>query len=296
VWNPEWYVLVVDDEPDVLKLTEMILRNMEVEGTPVRVYTASSKDEAIYVIDKHLSEQFGPGLLTVALIDVVMETDTAGLELCDYIRNTLHNNMAQIYIRTGQPGIAPERDVIDRYDISGYFTKVEATEDKLYTMIKSGVRQFILTSFSLINTMMLNDIIASSRVSQEQIGASMQEKLNMIAETRGGGSQAGLAIWVADKPIVTVGFDEQDAEARRQRLSTLPGIPLSPMGDHYMVDADSLDALIVIPGVAPNPDVVFLGTGHNLPRAELVYMLISWTMRSLGQLWLAAGERAYSPQ
>lgn len=291
MWNPEWYVLVVDDEPDILKLSELVLRNIEVEGTPVRVFTAASKAEAIYVLDKHLSEEFGPGLLTVALIDVVMETDTAGLELCDYIRNTLHNNMAQIFIRTGQPGIAPERDVIDRYDISGYFTKVEATEDKLYSMVKSGVRQFVTTSFSLINTMMLNDIIASSMISQEQIGASMQEKLRMVAEVRGG-SESGMAIWVEGRPIVTVGYDEEEADRRRQHLSTLPAMPLGPMGEYMMLDTETRDALIVIPAIEGNPTINFLGSGHNLPRADIVYTLIAWTMRSLAMLWVAAGQRA----
>jgi len=45
------------------------------------------------------------------LIDVVMETDTAGLELCQYIREKMKNQLTRIYIRTGQPGIAPERTV-----------------------------------------------------------------------------------------------------------------------------------------------------------------------------------------
>ena len=67
-----------------------------------------------------------------------MESDTAGLELCEYIREKQQNRLTQFYIRTGQPGIAPEREVIDRYDINGYFTKVELTEDKLYSLVKAG--------------------------------------------------------------------------------------------------------------------------------------------------------------
>jgi CheY-like chemotaxis protein len=292
MWFPEWRVLIVDDEPDVLKLSELALKNMEVDGVPVRVFTAASKAEALKVIQEHLSEPAGPGLLTVALIDVVMETDTAGLELCDYIRNTMHNSFAQLYIRTGQPGIAPEREVIDRYDISGYFTKVEATEDKLYTMIKSGVRQYLLTSFSLVNTMMLNDFIATSVVSQEHMSASMTEKLVMIATQRGG-ADSGMAIWVSDVPVTTVGYDLSEAETRRQRLSKGHAMPLGPMGETIVVDAENHEALIRIPAGPSNPSVDFLGSGHSLPKTDFIYMLLAWSMRSLGTLWEAAGQRVY---
>jgi hypothetical protein len=43
--------------------------------------------------------------------------------------------------------------VINRYDINGYFTKVEATEDKLYTTVKSGVSEimFAQTAVSLLD-------------------------------------------------------------------------------------------------------------------------------------------------
>ena len=87
--------------------------------------------------------------VAVAFIDVVMETDTAGLELCQFIREKQRNRRHTLYIRTGQPGVAPERSVIDRYDISGYFTKVELTEDKLYSLVKAGARQFDFTNMAL---------------------------------------------------------------------------------------------------------------------------------------------------
>src|SRR5437870_6971123 len=153
MWIPEWNVLVVDDAPDVLQVTKLVLKNMEVDGIPVKVHTAASKAEAIDLLNSTFVEPGGPGTLAVAFIDVVMETDTAGLELCDYIRNELQNPLAHLYIRTGQPGVAPERSVIDHYNISGYFTKIEATEEKLYTLVKSGARQYWFTSLSLVSLM-----------------------------------------------------------------------------------------------------------------------------------------------
>jgi CheY-like chemotaxis protein len=136
-----WNVLVVDDEPDVLAVSRLAMRDIEVDGTPIRLHTAASKREAIALLDTTLATGSGPSL-AVAFIDVVMETEQAGLELCQYIRETQRNSLTQLYIRTGQPGVAPERSVIDRYDINGYFTKAETTEDKLYSLVKAGVRQY----------------------------------------------------------------------------------------------------------------------------------------------------------
>src|SRR6516162_8172483 len=128
----EWEVLLVDDEPDVLSVSKLAMKRFEVYGLPLKIHTAGSKAAAVEILRQ------SPALLptlTVAFIDVVMESDTAGLELCEHIREKLNNKITQLFIRTGQPGVAPERSVIDRYDINGYFTKVEATEDKPYTLI-----------------------------------------------------------------------------------------------------------------------------------------------------------------
>lgn len=144
-----WDVLVVDDEPDVLTVTKLALRDMRVYGLPLRIHTVASKAEAIALLHGMKIPGAPETMISVALVDVVMETDHAGLELCEFIRKDLGNQYMQVYIRTGQPGVAPERKVIDEYDISGYFTKVEATEQKLYTMVKTGVRQWLTYGYAL---------------------------------------------------------------------------------------------------------------------------------------------------
>ncbi len=110
MFEKEIPVLLVDDEPDVLAVSQLAMKGFEVFGLPVRLYTAESKAKAIELLESEfaVAAQIG-AKLNVAFIDVVMETDSAGLELCDYIRNTLGNRFTQIYIRTGQPGMAPER-------------------------------------------------------------------------------------------------------------------------------------------------------------------------------------------
>jgi CheY-like chemotaxis protein len=164
----EWQILLVDDEPDVLSVSKLAMRNFEVYGLPIRIHTAASKAEAIELL-KQLN-RLRHTVIAVAFIDVVMETDTAGLELCDYIRGIYDNKAMQLYIRTGQPGIAPERKVIDQYDINGYFTKTEMTEDKLYTLVKSGCRQVLYIGSSVMLSNLLNNLIeAGTRENMQQI-------------------------------------------------------------------------------------------------------------------------------
>lgn len=168
----EWNILIVDDEPDVLTVSKLALRDIEVFGLPVRLFTAPSKAAAIDLLNEELMIEGTPeGSLAVAFIDVVMETEHAGLELCNYIRNELRNTSSQLYIRTGQPGIIPERDVIDKYDISGYFTKVEATEQKLYTFVKSGIRQWYSIYYANLIADFTNFMISNSLTKEQMLQA-----------------------------------------------------------------------------------------------------------------------------
>ena len=96
----EWGILIVDDEPDILQVSRLAMQHFEVYGLPLRLHTASSKAQALQMF------QTAPALLpsmAVAFIDVVMETDTAGLELCQVLREEQGNRVTQLFIRTGSP-------------------------------------------------------------------------------------------------------------------------------------------------------------------------------------------------
>ncbi len=130
-----WKVLVVDDEPDVRRLTSLNLRSFEFSGRPLELVEASSAAEAKARLAEHPD-------IAMALIDVVMETDDAGLRLVEYIRKELGNRMIRLVIRTGQPGVAPERFVIDNFDIDDYKDKTELTVQKLYTTVRTALKGF----------------------------------------------------------------------------------------------------------------------------------------------------------
>ncbi|MEO5350632.1 MAG: DUF3369 domain-containing protein [Magnetococcus sp. YQC-3] len=132
--NP-WRILVVDDEPDMLSLTRISLDGFNFDGRPLEIVTAGSGSQARQLLAE--GNRFA-----VAFIDVVMETPDAGLQLVNYIRKDLQDHAIRLIIRTGQPGLAPEKKVIDEYDIDDYKEKTELTAWKLYTTLRTTLKSY----------------------------------------------------------------------------------------------------------------------------------------------------------
>jgi signal transduction histidine kinase len=133
--GPRWKVAVIDDDPAVHSGTRFALADYQLNGQPLEILSASSAAEGRDLLASH------PDFAAV-LLDVIMETDSAGLDLVHYIRNTLKNETVRIILRTGQPGQAPERRVIVDYDINDYKAKTELTADKLFTSLTAALRSY----------------------------------------------------------------------------------------------------------------------------------------------------------
>lgn len=130
-----WVLLVVDDEEAVHAVTELALRDFTVAGRPLSFLHAYSRQEGQAMLDAHPH-------IALVLLDVVMETEHAGLELVEYVRNVLKNRFMRIVLRTGQPGQAPELDVITRYDINDYRNKTELTRERLCSTVHTGLSAY----------------------------------------------------------------------------------------------------------------------------------------------------------
>ena len=132
--NP-WKILVVDDEEDVHKITELALNDYTFESRKVQLFKAFSSTQAKEVFKNEND-------IALILLDVVMEEDHAGLNFINYVRNKLNNQMVRIVLRTGQPGKAPEHEIITKYDISDYKSKTRFTVQKLFTTVTSCLRAY----------------------------------------------------------------------------------------------------------------------------------------------------------
>ena len=134
-FSPPWRILVVDDDGDVHETSRFALSGIRILGRPLSLLHAMSGREALETLRTE-------GNIAVILLDVVMESEDAGLRLVDVIRNELKLVNTRIILRTGQPGHAPECETIARYDINDYKTKGELTQEKLFATLTSAIRSY----------------------------------------------------------------------------------------------------------------------------------------------------------
>ena len=130
-----WKVLLVDDEPEVHEVSRLILDGLNFEGREIELLSAGSAAQAREVLAQQDE-------IALVLLDVVMETDDAGITLVQHVREQLGDKDIQIVLRTGQPGMAPERDVVLRYEVNGYFLKTDITAQRLHSIVISALRGY----------------------------------------------------------------------------------------------------------------------------------------------------------
>jgi signal transduction histidine kinase len=137
---PAWKILIVDDEKDIITITKLALQDYKFQNGNLIFFEAHKKEEAKKILLEHED-------IALIFLDVVMECNYDGLELVKFIREDLKNELIQIVLRTGQPGYAPEKEVISNYKINFYQTKAELTENKLFTLTAS-----LLNSYHALKT------------------------------------------------------------------------------------------------------------------------------------------------
>lgn len=129
-----WKLLIVDDDPDVHQATRMALRGVTFRGRTLEFIDAYSGTQALECLQKNPDT-------AVVFLDVVMETDDAGLRAALHIRERGFT-LVRLIVRTGFPGRAPERQVIVDYDIHDYQDKTGLSVQKLFTSVISALRAY----------------------------------------------------------------------------------------------------------------------------------------------------------
>ena len=130
-----WRILIVDDDHEVHAVTRLSLRRFVFEERPVELISAYSAAEAATLLAETSD-------IALILLDVVMETEDAGLKFVRHVRQTLGNRAVRIVLRTGQPGSAPEQEVIVDFDINDYRAKTELTHERLTVCTITALRSY----------------------------------------------------------------------------------------------------------------------------------------------------------
>ncbi|MCC5827205.1 SpoIIE family protein phosphatase [Alkalimonas sp.] len=171
-----WSILIVDDEPEMHHVTTMALRDYSFQQRKLSFISAHSAAEAKSILQQQND-------IALILLDVVMETDDAGLKLVRYIRDELNNHLVRIILRTGQPGQAPEQKVVQEYDINDYRSKTELTVQRLTTTITSALRAYLaISQLEQLNQTLEAKVAARTR----QLEAANAKLKQSLAELEAG--------------------------------------------------------------------------------------------------------------
>jgi DNA-binding MarR family transcriptional regulator/CheY-like chemotaxis protein len=169
-----WKILIVDDDAEVHTITQLALREVVFEGKSLVFLSAYSAQEAKQLIQTHPET-------AIILLDVVMETEDAGLHLVHFVREELGNALVRIILRTGQPGQAPENVVATNYGIDDYKTKTELTAQKLTISVVTALRAFS----TLITLMELSRGLESEIIQHKQTEINLRvSEMTAIAKVQ----------------------------------------------------------------------------------------------------------------
>jgi signal transduction histidine kinase len=163
-------VLVVDDDEDVLQVTRLVLSRYRFDDRALELICAASGQEAIDLLSQRDD-------IAIVLLDVVMESDDSGFRVVDFIRNTLNNHILRIILRTGQPGLAPERQVINDYDINDYIAKTEATTDRIALSMTNALRGYR----DILRAKYLTHRLLTVKLEQQQALKACRAKSELLA-------------------------------------------------------------------------------------------------------------------
>lgn len=130
-----WIILIVDDEEIVHRNLEIALREMVHANKGVEFMHAYTATEAKKIITAHPA-------IAVIVLDVMMEKDDAGLTFIQFLRSEAENKDTRVLLYTGQPGIAPKREVSDKYVIDGYLDKNKSNQEDCYVAVRLALTSY----------------------------------------------------------------------------------------------------------------------------------------------------------
>ncbi|RUO80653.1 diguanylate phosphodiesterase [Idiomarina tyrosinivorans] len=212
-----WTLLIVDDDKEIHAVTKMALSGVNIAGKRLEFAHAYSGAEALDYLREHDD-------VALVLLDVVMETDDAGLQVAKAIREELKNDELRIVLRTGQPGYAPEESVVKNYDINDYKTKTELTRSRLLTTVFSSIRSYQQLRTINENRRGLRKIIhsASNLMERHSIINFSEGVVTQIASLLGIHAEGVVGARVeSEKDVMVLGAAGHYAKSIHQPLSSV---------------------------------------------------------------------------
>ncbi len=258
-----WKVLVVDDEKDIHLMTSLALESLNFKDKKIQFLNAYSAQQAKEILSKEEN-------IALILLDVVMETTDAGLKLVEHIRQTMNMQNLRIVLRTGQPGYAPEMEVIKSFDINDYQNKAEVTQNKLITATISSLRSYQLLQ-------MLEDY---SQSLEQMVEQRTMEVMNQKTQIEDQHQEIKSSITYAKRIQMAILPTEEYIKKVAPKSFVLFKPKDIVSGDFYWFE--------IVPNQQTGKDEVFAAvvdcTGHGVPGAMVSLIGYNGLQRCLNEL------------
>ena len=242
-----WKIVIVDDEDMVHTVSKMVFQDLNFKDRPLQLISGYSGEDARRLLKEHPDA-------AVLLLDVVMETDNAGLDAVHYIRKELDNPYVRIIMRTGQPGHAPEQEIITNYDINDYREKSELTSQKLASAVLTALRSY--------DDLLKIHALATSNETLENL---VQERTKALTE-----ANANLKTEIQERMRTLEAFRKSEALLKEaQRIAKIGYFELN-IQTMDMTWTDTLYAILGLPNWETQPTYPnFINTIHTGDQAHV---------------------------
>jgi len=127
-------ILVVDDNSDVAPSFALSLRGAVLDGRAIVVERANSGLEARRMLEARA--------YALAIVDVVMESEAAGLDLVRWLTKELKDDVVRVVVNTGNPMKANELLVPRDNEISGYCLKGNQHAAFIHALVVGHCRSY----------------------------------------------------------------------------------------------------------------------------------------------------------
>ncbi len=129
-------VLIVDDDPDIVRVTEFALARVTVDGAPLRLTCCASAADARALIERD-GRHFA-----AALVDVCLETDGAGVELVRWLRETHREARTRVILRSGSTALLTDQPDLAALDLDACVAKIDLSRARLVAAVTDAVRRY----------------------------------------------------------------------------------------------------------------------------------------------------------
>ncbi len=233
-------MLTVDDDVVFRRSMAFALEGYQFQGRDITLLQAGSAAQARALLVAHPD-------IALLLLDVVMENDDDGLMLVRHVREGMGRRDIRIVLLTGQPGMAPMRDVMRNLDVNEYWHKTELGSDRLEAILNANLRSHQFIQEALQTRRQLEQLLAAVDGASHvpDLTGLSQALLVDVARLLGLPGEGLVVMWPAHTTAALV-------IGATGRFAELQGRPLDALGDPAQVQRIE-QALTHRPGMAAAP-------------------------------------------